>query len=69
MKQGVSRIRNPVIARMFRELDLIEQWGSGIPGIFRQAAADNLPEPTIEELAGRVRFTVPLPAILPLTRE
>lgn len=69
IKQGVSQIRNPVIARMFRELDLIEQWGSGIPGIFRQAAADNLPEPTIEELAGRVRFTVPLQEILPLTRE
>lgn len=27
MKQGVSRIRNPVIARVFRELGLIEQWG------------------------------------------
>lgn len=69
IKQGVSQIRNPVIARVFRELDLIEQWGSGIPGIFRQVAAENLPEPTIEELAGRIRFTVPLPEILPLTRE
>jgi ATP-dependent DNA helicase RecG len=69
IKQGVSQIRNPVIARVFRELKLIEQWGSGIPGIFRQAAAENLPEPIIEELAGRLRFTVPLPKILPLTRE
>jgi ATP-dependent DNA helicase RecG len=25
IKQGVSQIRNPVIARVFRELDLIEQ--------------------------------------------
>ncbi len=25
MKDGVSKIRNPVIARIFRELDLIEQ--------------------------------------------
>ena len=48
MKQGVSQIRNPVIARVFRELDLIEQWGSGIPGIFRQVKAQNLPEPQIE---------------------
>ncbi len=69
IKQGVSQLRNPVIARVFRELDLVEQWGSGIPGIFRQAAADNLPTPLIEELAGRVRFTVHLPEILPLTRE
>jgi ATP-dependent DNA helicase RecG len=69
IKQGVSQIRNPVIARVFRELELVEQWGSGIPGIYRIAKAENLPEPTIEELAGRVRFTIPLPKILPLTRE
>jgi ATP-dependent DNA helicase RecG len=69
MKQGISQIRNPVIARVFRELDLIEQWGSGIPGIFREAKVNNLPEPIIEELAGRVRFTVFLPEMLPLSRE
>ena len=60
MKQGVSHIRNPVIARVFKELDLIEQWGSGIPGIFREVKAANLPEPIIEEFVGRVRFTIPL---------
>jgi len=27
MKQGTSRIRNHVIARVFREINLIEQWG------------------------------------------
>jgi ATP-dependent DNA helicase RecG len=69
MKKGVSQIRNPVIARVFRELDLVEQWGSGIPGIFREAAANKLPEPQIEEIAGRVRFTVPLPKCLPLAPE
>ncbi len=58
MKQGVSQIRNPIIARVFRELDLIEQWGSGVPGIFREAKILDLPEPTIEELGMRVRFTV-----------
>ena len=31
MRQGVSKIRNHVIARVFRELGLIEQWGSGVP--------------------------------------
>jgi hypothetical protein len=69
IKRGVSQLRNPVIARVFRELELVEQWGSGIPGIFRQAAAEKLPTPLIEELAGRIRFTVTLPEILPLTRE
>ncbi len=29
MRQGVSKIHNHVIARVFRELNLIEQWGSG----------------------------------------
>ena len=28
--QGVSKLRNRVIGRVFRELHLIEQWGSGI---------------------------------------
>jgi ATP-dependent DNA helicase RecG len=37
MKQGVSKIRNSVIARIFRELDLIEQWGSGVRRIFKEA--------------------------------
>lgn len=60
MKQGVSQIRNPVIARVFRELDLIEQWGSGVPGIFREAETLGLLEPTIEEIGMRVRFTVHL---------
>ena len=58
MKQGVSQIRNPVIARVFRELELIEQWGSGVPGIFREAAAQGLSEPEIVEIGMRVRFTV-----------
>ena len=69
LKAGVSQIRNPVIARIFRELELIEQWGSGIPGIFNEIRANNWPEPVIEEIANRVRFTVKLPEILPLTRE
>lgn len=60
MKRGVSMIRNPVIARVFRELGLIEQWGSGVKRIFAEAAAQGLPEPRIEEVANRLRFIVPL---------
>lgn len=37
MLAGVSRIRNPVIARVFRELHLAEQWGSGVRRIFAMA--------------------------------
>jgi len=60
MKQGVSKIRNPVIARVFRELNLIEQWGTGVRRIFKEAQELGLPEPRIVELGMRLRFIVPL---------
>ncbi len=69
MKQGISQIRNPVIARVFRELDFIEQWGSGIPGVFREASALGLKEPEIREIGSRVRFIVYLGEPLVLTPE
>jgi ATP-dependent DNA helicase RecG len=60
MKQGTSKIRNPVIARVFRELKLIEQWGSGVGRIFREAQDLGLPPPEIIEAALRLRFIVRL---------
>lgn len=60
MRQGVSKIRNPVIARVFRELHLIEQWGSGVPRIFRETAEAGFPSPSIVELGLRLRFVFPL---------
>ena len=58
MLQGVSKIRNRVIARVFRELDMMEQWGSGVPRMFKEAEALGLPEPEIIEVGMRVRFIV-----------
>jgi predicted HTH transcriptional regulator len=58
MLRGVSKLRNHVIARVFRELELIEQWGSGVPRMFREADALGLPEPEIIEIGMRVRFIV-----------
>ena len=58
MQSGVSRIRNPVIARVFRELHLTEQWGSGVKRIFAEAAAQGLPEPRVVEIATGVRLSV-----------
>ncbi|WP_448574008.1 ATP-binding protein [Trichothermofontia sp.] len=58
MKQGISKIRNPVIARVFRELNLIEQWGSGVRRMFNEAAALGLPEPEILEIGMRLRLIV-----------
>lgn len=62
MQSGVSRIRNPVIARVFRELHLTEQWGSGVKRIFADAAAQGLPEPRVTEIATGVRLSVFLAA-------
>lgn len=58
IRQGVSKLRNRVIARVFRELDLIEQWGSGIRRIFEEAQQLELPEPQMVEIGMRVRFIV-----------
>ncbi len=58
MLQGVSKIRNHVIARVFRELNLMEQWGSGVRRMFREAEALGLSQPEIIEVGMRVRFIV-----------
>lgn len=58
MRMGVSRVRNRVVARTFRELGYIEQWGSGVPRMTAACRDAGLPEPQIEEIAGRVRLTL-----------
>lgn len=58
MKQGVWRIRNHVIARVFRELHLIEQWGTGVRRMYEEARQQGLPEPMIEEVGMRLRLTL-----------
>ncbi|KKG55815.1 AlbA family DNA-binding domain-containing protein [Methanosarcina mazei] len=69
MLQGVSKLRNRVIARVFRELDLIEQWGSGVSRMFKEAKALGLPEPEIIEVGMRVRFIVHLAESIVLPTE
>jgi ATP-dependent DNA helicase RecG len=46
---GRSEIRNRVIARVFKELGYIEQWGSGIQRIKAACLAQGLAEPRIQE--------------------
>jgi ATP-dependent DNA helicase RecG len=48
----------------FRELNLIEQWGSGISCIFREAETLGLPELQIEEIGMRVRVTVAMATLI-----
>jgi len=56
-KAGVSRIRNPVIAGVFRKLSLIEEWGSGYKRIKEACQKGDYPEPTWEELGVALRVT------------
>ena len=55
---GVSRLRNRVIGRVFRELGLIEQWGSGLGRITSTCRNAGLAEPRFEELGTNFRVTL-----------
>lgn len=55
---GSSRIRNRVIARVFRELHLTEQWGSGLRRIVETCKTQGLKPPLIEELNNQFRLTL-----------
>ncbi|MGF7141465.1 RNA-binding domain-containing protein [Roseimarinus sediminis] len=46
---GRSEARNRVVAHIFKELGLIEQWGSGISRIINACKEQGLPSPKIEE--------------------
>lgn len=46
---GFSKLRNRVIGRLFRELKLIEQWGSGLQRILAVCKKTGLKTPLIEE--------------------
>lgn len=46
---GRSEVKNKVLARVFKELGYIEQWGSGIKRIKSSCIAHGLKEPLIQE--------------------
>lgn len=58
IRQGMSKLRNRVIGRIFRELGLIEQWGSGIRRMTDACLEAGLPEPLLEELGSQFRVTL-----------
>jgi len=55
---GVSRLRNRVIGRVFHELGLIEQWGSGIQRMAAACRDAGLAAPELEEIGMRFRVTL-----------
>jgi ATP-dependent DNA helicase RecG len=58
MQLGVSKIRNRVIARVFKEIGLIEQWGSGVQRMNSICRAANLKAPNYEEIGTSFRVTL-----------
>lgn len=58
LERGVSKLRNRVIGRVFHELGLIEQWGSGIQRMTAACVEAGLPAPRLEELGNRFRVTI-----------
>lgn len=55
---GVSKLRNRVIGRVFRELKLIEQWGSGMGRMISACAEAGLRPPHFEEIGNSFRVTL-----------
>ena len=58
LRRGVSKLRNRVIGRVFQELGLIEQWGSGIQRMSAACRDAGLPVPLLEEIGTRFRVTL-----------
>lgn len=58
LHRGISKLRNRVIGRVFHELGLIEQWGSGVQRMAAACREAGLPQPVFEEIAVRFRVTI-----------
>jgi ATP-dependent DNA helicase RecG len=56
--EGSSKLRNRVIGRVFKELRLIEQWGSGIQRMIDACREAGLADPEFEERAAGFRVTI-----------
>ena len=47
LPRGVSKVRNRVLGRVFRELGLVEQWGSGAQRMIAACREAGLPAPVV----------------------
>lgn len=57
---GVSVLRNRVIGRVFKELGLIDQWGSGVHRMLGECRRLGLPEPSFHEMGNHFRVVFPV---------
>ncbi len=58
MKEGFSKVRNHGIANAFVYMNLIEQWGSGIPKILAQTKEYGLPEVEFIDMENALRVNM-----------
>lgn len=58
LQHGISKLRNRVIGRVFHELGLIEQWGSGVQRMTSACHEAGLLPPRLEEIGTRFRVTI-----------
>ena len=58
MKEGFSKVRNHGIANAFVYMNLIEQWGSGIPKILTQTKEYGLPEVEFIDMENALRVNM-----------
>src|SRR5262249_23755287 len=58
LREGVSRLRNRVIARTLKELGLVEQWGSGVVKMISACVSAGLPPPDFAEIGLRFRVVI-----------
>jgi predicted HTH transcriptional regulator len=57
LHQGISKLRNHIIGRVFHELGLIEQWGSGVQRMMNACREAGLEAPIFAEYGTRFRVT------------
>lgn len=58
MKEGYSKVRNRAIASAFLYMNIIEQWGSGVPRIIREVSEYGLAEPEFIDMECALRINI-----------
>lgn len=63
MLSGLSRLRNPVLASVFRRMGIVEQWGTGIQRVLKSCEQAKLPAPVFDITGDAVRVIISRPPL------
>jgi predicted HTH transcriptional regulator len=58
MREGYSKVRNRAIASAFSYMNIIEQWGSGIPKIINEVSNYGLRQPEFLDMESALRINI-----------